>query len=159
MNRHPNLLLAVAGALSLSFLAASLALQIFYADPPCMLCNIQRSCVFLSLLVCLSGLFFTSKKQFLSIVIAIYFVNAFFALYHLGIQLGAFQDLCYVPRINDIQQFKQMLKSTVGCSKIGFTIFKLPASAINAIASFVTSMSLAFISYKQTGNELLKGKI
>lgn len=159
MHRHPNLLLAIAGGLSLSFLATSIALQIFYSDPPCTLCNIQRSCVFLALLVCVSGLFFSFKRQFLNIVIAIYFVNAFVALYHLGIQMGAFQDLCSVPHISNIQQFKQMLKSTVGCSKIGFTIFRLPASAINAIASLLTSMSLAFISYKQTDNELLKEKI
>ena len=156
--RHLLLFLLIA---SISALLGAYISQYVFDLQPCILCFYQRKPFFAVIILTILALLFKSlaNRQKLIIILAalILLINAFIALYHVGVENKIFAGPANCSAANysitDIDKLKQILEKTkaVRCDKPAFTFLNISMAGWNVIYC-LSLVIITFITLKIINN-------
>ncbi len=142
-------------ALSLITLIGAFYIEFGLNHKPCNLCLIQRIPYYGSILIIPLTLLINKYIRIGLFILSLLFVfGTFVSLYHVGIEKGLFEEsfLCKLKELTGNELTKEnVLKqiessSVVSCKEITIRIFGFSLATINAIISFLISVTLLKIS-------------
>lgn len=119
---------------------SSLMAEYAWNLPPCKLCKVQRILHGMMALAAVLGIFSSAKTKIRKICAILLLGSCVTASYHVLVQYGVLTDRCSVnlPAITNIATFETVLENNhPHCSGKGFEVFKIPASALNDVFSFL----------------------
>ena len=128
--------------ISICFLVASYTAEIIFQKIPCQLCKLERISYFGMFFIGLVGFSSFGKKIPLILLMGICGFSIILGAYHYGVEKHVFNDFCKSNSVTTMDDYKNMLHSP-SCSKVGFAVFGIPASLMNALIS----LGLTFFSY------------
>jgi disulfide bond formation protein DsbB len=130
-------------------LSLSFAMEHWGNITPCRLCYIQRWILVALLGICSVHPLIRSKAFVTGSIRVALVALVCVSTYHWFVQLGLVADPCFLPKeIGTLDDFRALLERPKGCADIGFSIFKLPISALNSLVS-TCLVSSSFIRIKK----------
>jgi len=130
----------------LAVLASAFIIEYVLDFKPCNLCIYQRIPYIISIFLITRMLFFEKNKKIILLILAlIFFISAFLAFYHFGIEKGFFSEsiVCKNKDVADALSKEKILEqlenSKISCKKINFRILGFSLATINLILSLILS--------------------
>ena len=147
------LLLSVFALISAYFIEHVLGHQ------PCNLCLLERIPYFFAIiLILLNFKYGHFKKNFIFLLIIVFFVATLLSLYHLGIEQGLIQEslVCDLQSGSTIlskeEILKQLQQKSVNCKDVTFKIFGLSLTTFNILISFLLTIFLTKMYFEYGKN-------
>ncbi len=122
----------------------SYGIEMIQKIEPCRFCYLQRGCCFLLMALSLFGIFSSMKNAVKLCIFLFALMSLAISCYHIGIQVGFFQDSCAVNSPNSIDNFRKILfkSASASCSSVS-RIFGIPLSVLNFIFSLICVGAIA----------------
>jgi len=125
---------------------------------PCNLCLMERIPYAAALLIILIGYKFKNlEKQFIFLLIIIFFAASIMSLYHLGIEQGFIEESLVCDLQNSLkilskeEILQQLQVKKVNCKDVSFKIFGLSLTTFNIIISILLTVILTriYLNYEK----------
>jgi len=145
---YKHKLLTACLIISLFAFGFSLYAEYILGKSACTLCLVQRWPYAIAVLVALIGIFSRYTTLAVYVLLGIFLFELGVSIYHLLVQYGIVSDPCSVPKITNQEEFWNVLKAPLPCSKITWKFFGIPAAGYNALISLNLSLVIAGSLFK-----------
>jgi disulfide bond formation protein DsbB len=138
--------------LSIFALISAYFIEYILGHQPCNLCLLERIPYFFAIILVLLNFKFSHfQKNFIFLLIIVFFVAILLSLYHLGIEQGLIQEslVCDLQNgstlLSKEEILKQLQQKSVNCKDVAFKIFGLSLTTFNMLISFLLTVFLTKI--------------
>ena len=153
-----NLLIAIF-IISIIALISAYFIEYILGHQPCSLCLYERIPYFVAILIILINYKYNKlEKYFILLLGIIFFMATMLSIYHFGIENGYIQEslLCDLGKganiIDKDEILKQLEQKSISCKDVTFKIFGLSLTSYNIIISFLLTIGLTKIYFKNEKN-------
>jgi disulfide bond formation protein DsbB len=135
--------------ISLSALILAYFIEYFLGHQPCNICLLERIPYVCSIIIVLLNFKFNHfQKNFIFLLIVVFFSATLLSLYHLGIEQGLIQEslVCDLQSgsssLSKEEIINQLKQKSVNCKDVTFKIFGLSLTTFNVIISCLITIIL-----------------